>query len=128
MKPCFVNDQTPPWRKNGEFSGEKELAIHFPTYLRTYHHESILYCAPDTHPHFFCWTHPRCVNYGVLPHKKAAILFQIVTERKKKQRQGGMLSSASSSPKKKKAKVVKEEGINPDLHASGADGVMSAVL
>lgn len=69
----------------------------------------------------------RCVNYGVLPYKKAVKLSQIVTERKKKQRTGGMETS-SSSPKRKKAKFVKEVAVDPGLQSSGPEGIVSAVI
>lgn len=70
----------------------------------------------------------RCVNYGVLPHKKAAKLFAIVADRKKKQRLGGMSSASSGAPKKKKAKIVKEEAVDTELQLPGSEGVASANL
>jgi hypothetical protein len=69
----------------------------------------------------------RCVNYGVLNHKKAEKLFKIVTERKKHQRTGGS-GMPVDAPKKKKAKVVKEGGVDPDMQTSGADQVGSAII
>ncbi|CAJ1942554.1 unnamed protein product [Cylindrotheca closterium] len=71
-----------------------------------------------------------CVNYGVLPTKKAAKLHAIVMDRKKKQRVGGMQSSSSSSapPKKKKAKIVKEEAVDTELQLPGGEGLASAAL
>lgn len=86
------------------------------TYLLTYLLAQLLHCTPF-----------RCVNYGVLPTKKAVKLFSIVTERKKQQRTGGMATSFSS-PKKKKAKFVKEAAVDPGLQSSGPEGVGSAVL
>lgn len=78
--------------------------------------------------HFSCKNN-RCLAYGVLSKKKSAKLLRIVTERKKNQRQGGMLSPSSSiSPKKKKPKIVREEGVDPDLQTSGTERVTSATL
>ena len=62
-----------------------------------------------------------------MPHKKAAKLFKIVTERKKRLRTGGP-AAGSPPPKKKKAKIVKDE-VDPDIQSSsGAERVGSAVL
>lgn len=69
----------------------------------------------------------RCLNYGVLSHKKSEKLFAIIAERKQKQRLGGGAAS-SPAPKKKKAKIVKEDAIDPDMQSSGAERVGSAVL
>ena len=71
------------------------------------------------------------MNYGVLPHKKAAKLHAIVLERKKQQRVGGMStpgSGSTSAPKKKKAKIVKEEAVDTDLQLPGGEGIASANL
>ncbi|KAL3927121.1 MAG: hypothetical protein SGBAC_013210 [Bacillariaceae sp.] len=64
----------------------------------------------------------RCVNYGVLPSKKAAKLHAIVMERKKKQK-GGMQTSSSSAPKKKKAKIIKDEVVDTELQLPGGEGL-----
>jgi hypothetical protein len=62
-----------------------------------------------------------------LPPKKADKLFKIVTERKKKLKMGGAALS-SPAPKKKKVKIVKDDGVDPDLQSSGADAVGSAII
>jgi hypothetical protein len=59
-----------------------------------------------------------------LPHKQAAKLLHIVTERKK--RNGGKVSSPT--PKKKKAKIVKDAAVDPELKASGAEGIGVSAL
>ena len=71
--------------------------------------------------------HCRCVNHGVLPPKKAAKLFKIVTERKRQSRMGGSSSASTTSPKKKKAKLV-SDAVEPDLQVSGAHRVGSSVI
>ena len=63
----------------------------------------------------------RCLNHGILSHKRSKKLLDIVTERKRKQRTGGVTGGSSSSskqkqisptpPKKKKTKVKKEESV-----------------
>jgi hypothetical protein len=68
----------------------------------------------------------RCLNYGVLSHKKAEKLFAIWAERKKKL--GALGGSTSPPPKKKKAKIVKEEAIDPGMQDSGPQHVGSAVI
>lgn len=68
----------------------------------------------------------RCLAYGVLSHKKAEKLQEIVLERKKNVRLGG--GGTSPAPKKKKAKLIKEEAVDPDIQESGAERVGSAVL
>ena len=74
----------------------------------------------------------RCLNHGILSHKKSEKLLIIVTERKRRQRLGitGSTSASKSNsksnssspapPKKKKAKIKKESG--------GASPVKSANL
>jgi hypothetical protein len=73
-----------------------------------------------------------CVSYGVLPHDEAEKLNKKVTEHKRKIRMaGGAVAAppvAASKPKKKKARVMREEAIDPDLVASGGDGVGRASL
>ena len=69
------------------------------------------------------------MSYGVLPHDEAEKLYKKVLKRKKG---GGAVASTSSAPapvkKKKKAKVIKEEGYDPDMQSSGAEAVGSAVI
>ena len=68
----------------------------------------------------------RCLNYGVLSHKKAEKLFAIYAERKKKL--GGVGGATSPPPKKKKPKIVKEEAIDPGMQDSGPQFVGSGVI
>jgi hypothetical protein len=77
-----------------------------------------------------------CVSYGVLPYDEAEKLNKRVTEHKRKVRMAGgavaavaaPAASSSSKPKKKKARVLREEAVDPDLVASGGDGVGRASL
>ena len=65
---------------------------------------------------FFFRSKWRCLNYGILSHKKAEKLLIIVTERKRQQRLGVTGASASkksrssSPPPPKKKKIKKEDG------------------
>ncbi len=72
-----------------------------------------------------------CVAYGVLPHDEAEKLNKKVTEHKRKIRMSGgavAAPAAASKPKKKKARVMREEAVDPDLVASGSDGIGRASL
>eukprot|EP00934_Nitzschia_sp_Nitz4_P008144 Nitzschia sp. Nitz4//scaffold358_size24170//23661//24089//NITZ4_008436-RA/size24170-augustus-gene-0.49-mRNA-1//-1//CDS//3329549017//8134//frame0 len=69
-----------------------------------------------------------CLSYGVLSQKKAAKLFAIVSERKKQLRTGGTSAASPARPAKKKAKIIKDEGVDPDIQSSGVEAVGSAVL
>lgn len=68
-----------------------------------------------------------CVNYGVLSHKQAAKLVEIIAERKRQQRLGssGAAGGMKSPPKKKKkSSVIKEEIIDdPDFQVSAGSSM-----
>jgi hypothetical protein len=69
------------------------------------------------------------VYYGVLPEDEAKRLNEVVLKRKKKMRISGEATSPPAKKKaKKKAKLIKDEAVDPELHASGAERVGSAVL
>ena len=69
----------------------------------------------------------RCLNYGILSHKRSEKLYAIVMERKKRLKAAGG-ASPSPAPKKKKAKIVKDEEA-PDLTtSSNTERVGSTVL
>ena len=61
----------------------------------------------------------------MLPHKTAEKLSIIVAERKKR---GGGSKVSSPAPKKKKAKIVKEEAVDPELRASGAEHIGGSMI
>mmetsp|Transcript_20198 Transcript_20198/g.56293 ORF Transcript_20198/g.56293 Transcript_20198/m.56293 type:complete len:113 (-) Transcript_20198:1634-1972(-) len=77
-------------------------------------YESLLKQRPDS-----LMAQEWCINYGVLSHKKAEKLHKIVTTRKRQVRTGGGAAVVSPAPKKKKSRLVKEEGIDPDMAGSG---------
>lgn len=64
----------------------------------------------------------------MLPHSDAKRLFKVVTERKKNMRLGIASSPSPKKKKAKKAKVLKEEAHDPDMAASGGDGIGRATL
>jgi hypothetical protein len=69
------------------------------------------------------------VYYGVLPEDEAERLNDVVLKRKKKIRVSGEATSPPAKKKaKKKARIFKDEAVDPELHASGAERVGSAVL
>lgn len=74
------------------------------------------------------------MSYGVLPHDEAERLFDIVSERKKNIRINGGMSSPVSSKKSsqmkktKKARVMKDEGFDPDMQISSGDAIGRASL
>ena len=71
----------------------------------------------------------RCVYYGVLPFEEAERINKKVVKRKQRLRAGGGASSSSPAlKKKKKVKVVREDGVDPDMQVSGGDGIGRAVL
>ena len=121
---CFDNAQILQWHKNGEDRRVVHCVVLVDDWCTLVpQHSSIL---PNHSLVFYTF---RCVNYGVLPAKKAAKLHAIVTDRKKKQRVGGMQTSSSSAPpKKKKAKIVKEEAVDTELQLPGGEGIASANL
>lgn len=86
-----------------------------------------------------------CVRFGVLHHDEAERLNKIVTNRKRK---GGGTGGTGSTPqkaassstsaaaaaaaakkkKKKKAKILSEDGYDPELQASGGDAIGKSTL
>jgi hypothetical protein len=80
---------------------------------------------------FFSAVLHRCLNYGVLSHKKAQKLLIIVTDRKKRLRigGGGRPTPTTPPPAKKKAKKVKKEKREDDEDDEDeADKITSASL
>jgi hypothetical protein len=86
-----------------------------------------------------------CVRFGVLHHDEAERLNKIVTNRKRKggsgmgstpQKTASSSSSAAAASasagakkkKKKKAKILSEDGYDPELQASGGDAIGKSTL
>jgi xanthine dehydrogenase molybdopterin-binding subunit B len=81
-----------------------------------------------------------CVRFGVLHHDEAERLNKIVTNRKRKGGGSGgtpqkaassttsAATAAAANKKKKKAKILPDDGYDPELQASGGDAIGKSTL
>jgi hypothetical protein len=118
MRLFCVNVPIVPWLKNGKTKNHRmrHSGLHLPLFVSCQWHSL-----------------RRCVYYGVLSHKEAERLNQVVVERKRNARMGISTTSSPASqpkPKKKKVKVEKDEAVDdPDMMPSrGGEAVGLASL
>lgn len=72
-----------------------------------------------------------CIQYGVLPYDEAAEIYELVMARKQQRKAVGggriIASTEVTKPNKKKPKIIKEEGVQPDVPTSDGAGRVGSI-